>query len=175
MHLSATIENKWSNLLSAREGRSSQNLSLGPHPLSKEGKFHLYYNPKRLQVQKSMRVFRIRWSRKVPHWTFPWFITHVSNHCFIPFSSADGDRLEQTLDDSEIQGSLECCSPWGCKDSDTTERMNSKNSSAKNSCHNIFDRILVQWMRIKGKTNFMSQMRVLPQDRKQKHYSLGWF
>ena len=42
MHLSATIENKWSNLPSAKEGRSSQNLSLGPHPLSEEGKFHRY-------------------------------------------------------------------------------------------------------------------------------------
>ena len=63
---------------------------------------------------------------------------------FPTFSSADGHKLEQTPDDSEIQGSLGCCSPWGCKDSDMTERMNSNNSSAKNSCHNIFDQILVQ-------------------------------
>ena len=95
MHLSATIKNKWSNLLSAREGRSSQNLNLGPHPLSKEGKFHLYYNPKRLQVQKSMRVFRIRWSRKVPHWTFPWFITHVSNHRFLHSALLMGINLSK--------------------------------------------------------------------------------
>ena len=157
MHLSATIESKWSNFLSARKGRSSQNPSLGPDPLSEEGK-------------KSMKVFRIRWSRKVPHWTFPWFITHVSNHGFLPFSSADGHKLEQNLDDGEIQGSLGCCSPWGCKESDMTEWMNSSNSSAKNSCRTIFDQILVQWMRIKGKTNFMSQKRGLPRDRKQKHY-----
>ena len=24
----------------------------------------------------------------------------------------------------EGQGDLECCSPWGCKESDTTEQMN---------------------------------------------------
>ena len=31
------------------------------------------------------------------------------------------DEFEQTLGDSEGQGSLACCSPWGCKESDTTE------------------------------------------------------
>ena len=30
----------------------------------------------------------------------------------------------QTLGDSEGQGSLVCCSPWGCKESDTTKRLN---------------------------------------------------
>ena len=29
-----------------------------------------------------------------------------------------------SLGDSEGQGSLACCSPWGCKESDTTERLN---------------------------------------------------
>ena len=28
---------------------------------------------------------------------------------------------EQTLGVSDVQGSLACCSPWGCKESDTTE------------------------------------------------------
>ena len=32
------------------------------------------------------------------------------------------DESEQTLGDGEGQGSLACCSPWGCKDSDTTEQ-----------------------------------------------------
>ena len=31
------------------------------------------------------------------------------------------DESEQTLGASDIQGSLACCSPWGCKKSDTTE------------------------------------------------------
>ena len=30
-------------------------------------------------------------------------------------------EFEQTLGDSEGQGCLECCSPRGCKESDTTE------------------------------------------------------
>ena len=32
---------------------------------------------------------------------------------------------EQTLGDSEGQGSLQTCSSWGCKESDTTEQLNS--------------------------------------------------
>ena len=36
----------------------------------------------------------------------------------------NGHEFEQTLGDSEGQGSLACCSPWGCKESDTTERLN---------------------------------------------------
>ena len=39
----------------------------------------------------------------------------------------NGHKFEQTLGDSERQGSLVCCSPWGHKESDTTERLNSKN------------------------------------------------
>ena len=32
----------------------------------------------------------------------------------------NGPEFEQTLGDSERQGSLECCSPWGCKESGMT-------------------------------------------------------
>ena len=35
----------------------------------------------------------------------------------------NGHEFEQTLGDGEGQGSLACCSPWGCKESDTTERL----------------------------------------------------
>ena len=37
-----------------------------------------------------------------------------------------GHELEQILGDSERQGSLACYSPWGCKELDTTERLNRK-------------------------------------------------
>ena len=30
------------------------------------------------------------------------------------------DEFEQSLGDGERQGNLECCSPWGCKELDTT-------------------------------------------------------
>ena len=32
----------------------------------------------------------------------------------------NGHKFEQTLGDSEEQGSLACCSPWGCKELDMT-------------------------------------------------------
>ena len=32
----------------------------------------------------------------------------------------NGHEFEQTLGDGEEQGSLECCSPWGCEKLDTT-------------------------------------------------------
>ena len=34
----------------------------------------------------------------------------------------DGPEFEQTLGDSERQGSLECCSPWACKESDMNDQ-----------------------------------------------------
>ena len=36
----------------------------------------------------------------------------------------NGHEFEQTLGDSEGQGSLACCSPRGHKESDTTEQLN---------------------------------------------------
>ena len=33
----------------------------------------------------------------------------------------NGHEFEQALGDSEGQGSLVCCSPWGCKESDMTK------------------------------------------------------
>ena len=33
----------------------------------------------------------------------------------------DGHELEQALGDGDGQGSLECCSPWGRKELETTE------------------------------------------------------
>ena len=36
----------------------------------------------------------------------------------------NGYEFEQTLGDSEGQGSLESCHPWGCKEVDMTEQLN---------------------------------------------------
>ena len=36
----------------------------------------------------------------------------------------NGHEFEQAPGDSEGQGSLACCSPWGHKELDTTERLN---------------------------------------------------
>ena len=37
----------------------------------------------------------------------------------------NGHEFQQALGDGEGQGSLTCCSPWGCKESDMTEQLNS--------------------------------------------------
>ena len=42
-----------------------------------------------------------------------------------------GYEFEQNLKDSERQRSLACCSPWGCKESETTERLNNNNNDDK--------------------------------------------
>ena len=36
----------------------------------------------------------------------------------------NGHEFEQAPGDSEGQGSLACCSSWGCKESDTAEQLN---------------------------------------------------
>ena len=36
----------------------------------------------------------------------------------------NGHEFEQALGNGEGQGSLVCCSPWGCKESDMTEQLN---------------------------------------------------
>ena len=35
----------------------------------------------------------------------------------------DGHEFEQALEVGDGQGSLECCSPWGHKESDMTEQL----------------------------------------------------
>ena len=36
----------------------------------------------------------------------------------------DGHEFEEALGDGDVQGSLTCCSPWGPRESDTTEQLN---------------------------------------------------
>ena len=36
----------------------------------------------------------------------------------------DGHEFEQALGVGDGQGGLACCSPWGCKELDMTERLN---------------------------------------------------
>ena len=54
-------------------------------------------------------------------------------------------EFEQTPGDSEVQGSLACGSPWGCRELDMTERLNNnmpKHMLLLSACgfdHIIFD------------------------------------
>ena len=41
----------------------------------------------------------------------------------------DGQEFEQTLGDGKGQGALVCCSPWGCEESDRTDRLNNNNKN----------------------------------------------
>ena len=43
----------------------------------------------------------------------------------------NGHEFEQTRGESEGQGDLACCSPWGCKESDVTERLNKNNTTTQ--------------------------------------------
>ena len=43
----------------------------------------------------------------------------------------NGHKFEQTPGDGDGQGSLVCCSPWGCKESDMTERLNNNKYTVK--------------------------------------------
>ena len=43
----------------------------------------------------------------------------------------NGHGFEQALGDGDGQGGLACCSPWGRKDSDTTEQLNNSNFTFK--------------------------------------------
>ena len=42
-----------------------------------------------------------------------------------------GHEFEQILGDSEGQGNLACCSPWGPKELDMTEQLNNSNNCRK--------------------------------------------
>ena len=45
----------------------------------------------------------------------------------------NGHESEQTPGDSEGQGSLACCSSWGCKESDMTFQLNNNNNEQLNT------------------------------------------
>jgi hypothetical protein len=47
----------------------------------------------------------------------------------------NGHEFEQTLEDSEGQGSLVCCSQWDLKESDMTERLNNNNMKIMETFH----------------------------------------
>ena len=82
----------------------------------------------------------------------------------------NGHEFEQSLQDSGWQGKLVCCSPWGCKESDTSERLNNNKSQEKHSQdinwslngyehsaivsstffippHSLWDRLMMLWIR----------------------------
>ena len=59
------------------------------------------------------------------------------------YHQLNGHEFKQTLGDSEGRGSLECCSPWGSKESDKTEQLKNspKLSIRYNQCQNHIESV----------------------------------
>ena len=51
----------------------------------------------------------------------------------------NGQKFEQALAVGDGQGGLACCSPWGHKESETTEQLN--NNSSSRNLHNIVNQL----------------------------------
>ena len=56
---------------------------------------------------------------------------------------------EQTLGDSERQGNLACCSPWGHKESDVAQRLNNR-------------QLCAHWLGVPGRQWIMCQRALKP-------------
>ena len=55
----------------------------------------------------------------------------------------NGHKFKQALGDGKGQGGLVCCSPWGHKELDMTERLNNRKSSLTDSRYSIYLYILI--------------------------------
>ena len=75
------------------------------------------------------------WCEELTHWKRPWCSEKwrqeekgtTEDEMVVWYQQINGHEFEQALGDSEGQGSLACCSPWGPKELDTTEwTMNNK-------------------------------------------------
>ena len=49
----------------------------------------------------------------------------------------DGREFDQALRVGDGQGSLECCSPWGRKELDTTEQLSRRSNTLKEIMYSI--------------------------------------
>ena len=78
-----------------------------------------------------------------------------------------GDEFEQALGVGDGQGSLVCCSPWGCKESDMTEQLNWTELNCSlpgSSFHGIFQARILEWVSIpfsRGSSQPRDKTRVL--------------
>ena len=74
------------------------------------------------------------WCEKSTHWKRPWCWEDwrqeeegtTEDEMVWWHHRLNGHEFEQTLRDDDGQGSLAWCSPWGRKESDTTERLNNR-------------------------------------------------
>ena len=89
------------------------------------------YSSKGLMLKLKLKL-KATWCEEPTHWKRPWGCRRLKAGGEGDDRGWDGWMVSSTqwtwvwasLGDSEGQGSLACCSPWGCKESDTTERLN---------------------------------------------------
>ena len=64
----------------------------------------------------------------------------------------------------EEQGSLACCSPWGCKESDMNEQLNNNNHTAHEGCHEQTHDYASQYIRWHADISDTSQNAAPPRE-----------
>ena len=77
----------------------------------------------------------VTWFKELTHWKRPWCWERqkqeekgtTEDETVGWHQQLDEPECEQTLEDGDEQGNLACCSPWGCNESDMTERLNKNN------------------------------------------------
>ena len=74
------------------------------------------------------------WCEELIHWKRPWCWERLNagekgkteDEMVGWHHRLNGHEFEQASGDGDGQGSLRCCSPWGCKELNTTEQLNNK-------------------------------------------------
>ena len=82
----------------------------------------------RIDAEAETPLLLATWCKELTHWKRPWCWERLKvrgegvaeDEVVGWWHWLNGHGSEQTLGDSEGQGSLEFCSPWGCKELDTT-------------------------------------------------------
>ena len=80
----------------------------------------------------------------------------VGWHCQL-----NGHEFEQALGDSEGQGSLACCRPWGCEESDMAQRLNDNNKET-NQKVNLRCAVSIHILQVKKQS--IRDMKLLPEE-----------
>ena len=86
----------------------------------------------RTDAEAETPIVVVTWCEEPTHWKRPWCWQGWRQEVERPTEDEvvgwhhqlDGHEFEQALGVGDGQGSLACCSPWGRKESDTTEQLN---------------------------------------------------
>ena len=68
--------------------------------------------------------YMAKWYKEMTHWKRPQCWERLKERGEGDNRKWDGWMASPTLGVSDGQGGLACCGPWGCKELDTTERLN---------------------------------------------------